>query len=112
MPAHSLIITPAEALELVRTPDEPPSDKYRQVGVIKHPDGILIRFTERIDTGRISAGLFRFFKDGQDERESAFFGAQHIVGAHRLLDRADEYMLTLEAEALQRRASTRAANRR
>ncbi len=107
-----LIITPTVELALVRTPDEPASDKYRQVAVIRHPDGVLVRFTERLETGRISAGLFRFFKDGTEERESAFFAAHHIGGAHRLLDLADEHMLRLESEALDRLANRRSAARR
>lgn len=112
--ASPLVVTPAVPLELIRTRQGQPSsdNKYREVGLVRHPDGILLRFTERIETGRISAGIFRFFRDQQDERESVYFAAHHIDAAHRLLDVADQHMLILESEALARLAGQRASGRR
>lgn len=113
MPAP-LIVTSTIPLDLIRATGETVGeDKYRQVGFVKHPDGVLLRFTERVGEGRISAGLFRYFNDaGNEERESAFFALRHIGAAHQLLDVADEHMLRLESEALDRLARQRASGRR
>ena len=66
------------------------TDTYKEVEVVRDPDGVIAVISEHIKDGRCTFMLAREFeKDGETKR-SAFLARRHIGAARRLLNDLEE----------------------
>ena len=79
------------------------NDSFRQVEILRDPDGVIAVVTERVSNGRISFAIFNEFeRDGQTQR-SSFLGARHLPAVERLVAELRRNLELWEDQARARR---------
>lgn len=61
------------------------NESFRQVEILRDPDGVIAVITERVANGRLSFAIFsEFERDGETQR-SSFLNARHLPAVERLV---------------------------
>jgi hypothetical protein len=72
------------------------SDNFREIDVIRDPDGLAAVITERRDNGRVSFMIAREFERNGQTMRSAFIARRHLPGARRLLEAVEDRLDQIE----------------
>jgi len=83
----------------------PKPNTFRELEIIKDPDGVIAVITERVKDGRVSFMLAREFEQDGKTCRSAFMAARHLPAVRRLLADIDERLALIEDQARARRRS-------
>ncbi len=82
-------------------------NEFRQVEVVKDPDGVVAVISERIKDGRISFMIAREFDSNGEIKRSAYLARRHIAAAARLLADLSERLELAEDRARARQRDRR-----
>ncbi|MBT8453024.1 MAG: hypothetical protein KJO40_13730 [Deltaproteobacteria bacterium] len=73
-----------------------PRNDFREVEIIRDPDGVVAIVSERKATGHVSFMIGREFDRAGDICRSSFLARRHIAGARRLLDALEDRLDVIE----------------
>lgn len=80
---------------------------YREVEVIRDPDGVVAIITERITTGKFSFRIIKEYVLNGVVKQTAFFGRRHLPAVARITTRVADRLDILEDVHKVERAVTR-----
>lgn len=67
-----------------------PENRYREVEVLRDPDGVIAVITERTDTGHLSFRIQKEYECHGEVKATSYLGRRHIDGAIRMAQRAGD----------------------
>lgn len=76
---------------------------FKEIEIIRDPDGVVAVITERSRDGRISFAIAREFEEDGQTRRTAFLASRHLPGVQRLLSELGERLELAEDQARTRR---------
>ncbi|HZJ67696.1 MAG TPA: hypothetical protein VFD36_29535 [Kofleriaceae bacterium] len=88
------------------TPQPPPHARnpaYREVEVIKDPDGVIAVISEHVETGAHSFAIYREITRSGEAVRTAYMSRRHLPAVTRLLPDLEERIEQLEDRARAKR---------
>ncbi len=70
---------------------------YREVDIIRDPEGVIAVITERKKDGAISFGIYQEFNRNGEVARGSFLARRHIQAARRVLDDLEERLEAAES---------------
>lgn len=80
-----------------------PNDEFTELEVIKDPDGVIAKITERKRDGRISFSLAREYESEGSTKETKYLSARHLPAILRLCNDLGEKLELHEDRARAKR---------
>jgi hypothetical protein len=80
-----------------------PNKEFRELEIIRDPDGVIAVISERIRDGRVSFMLNREYELGGVTKRSSFLAARHLPAIQRLLSDLSERLELAEDQTRARR---------
>lgn len=63
---------------------------FKEIDIIKHPDGIIAVITERVSDGRVSFSISREFDADGKTKRTAYLARRHLPAVQQLLSDLSE----------------------
>lgn len=86
-----------------RESSDPKTDRYREVEVVRDPDGVIAVITEHVKDGAISFAIFREFERNGVTTRGAFMARRHLPAVQRMLADLEERIELAEDRARAKR---------
>jgi hypothetical protein len=80
-----------------------PNPEYRELEIVRDPDGVIAIVTERIRDGRVSFSIAREFESDGKTRRGSYISRRHLPAVQRLLVDLEERLELAEDRARSRK---------